>query len=41
MAKFDFKNYRFEDLEVWKLGMQIVHEVYKLVKNFLEMKYLV
>ena len=34
MAKFDFKNYRFEDLEVWKLGMQIVHEVYKLVKKF-------
>ncbi|MDP3015237.1 MAG: four helix bundle protein [bacterium] len=34
MVKFDFKNYRFENLEVWKLSMQIVHEVYKLVKKF-------
>ncbi len=29
-----FKNYRFEDLEVWKIGMQIVHEVYKVTKKF-------
>lgn len=30
----NFKNYRFEDLEVWRLGMKIVHEVYKIVKKF-------
>ncbi len=34
MADFKFKNYRFEDLEVWQLGMKIVHEVYKVTKNF-------
>lgn len=30
----EFKNYRFEDLEVWKIGMEIVHEVYKITKKF-------
>ena len=34
MKKFDFENYRFEDLEVWRLGMKIVHEVYKTIKKF-------
>jgi len=34
MSKFDFENYRFENLEVWKLGMKIIHEIYKIVKNF-------
>lgn len=30
----EFKGYRFEDLDVWKIGMQIVHEVYKLTRKF-------
>lgn len=30
----EFKAYRFEDLEVWKIGMKIVHEIYKLTKRF-------
>lgn len=30
----NFKNYRFEDLEVWEIGMKIVHEVYQLTKKF-------
>lgn len=34
MSEFKFKNYRFEDLEVWKAGMQIVHEVYGVIKKF-------
>ena len=34
MNKFEFKNYRFEDLEVWKIGMKIIHEIYKVVKKF-------
>jgi len=34
MSKFDFENYRFENLEVWKLGMKIIHEIYKIVKKF-------
>ncbi|MCU0660030.1 MAG: four helix bundle protein [Candidatus Pacebacteria bacterium] len=29
-----FKNYRFEDLAVWKIGMQIVGEVYRLTQSF-------
>lgn len=34
MSDYNFKNYRFEDLEVWQLGMKIVHEIYKIVKKF-------
>lgn len=34
MDNFNFKNYRFEELEVWKLGMKIVHEIYNIVKKF-------
>lgn len=34
MNKFEFENYRFEDLEVWKIGMKIIHEVYKITKKF-------
>ena len=34
MNKFGFKQYRFEDLEVWKLGMEIVHEIYRVAKKF-------
>ena len=26
--------YRFRDLEVWQLGMKIVHEAYALIKKF-------
>ena len=26
-----FEHYRFEDLEVWKLAMEIVHHVYKIL----------
>lgn len=33
-AKFDFKRYRFEDLEVWKIGMEIIHEVYRITRKF-------
>lgn len=29
-----FKNYRFENLDVWQIGMRIVGEVYKLIKKF-------
>lgn len=29
-----FVRYRFEELDVWKLGMQIVREVYKIAKKF-------
>jgi len=29
-----FQNYRFENLEVWKVGMKIVHECYLLTKKF-------
>ena len=29
-----FASYRFEDLDVWKIGMQIVHEVYRVTKKF-------
>ncbi len=34
MTGVPFKNYRFEDLEVWKVGMEIVHEVYQITKLF-------
>ncbi|MFZ5559249.1 MAG: four helix bundle protein [Patescibacteria group bacterium] len=34
VTKSNFKNYRFEDLEVWKIGMKIVHEVYQITKRF-------
>jgi len=34
MANFDFRKYRFENLEVWKLGMKIIHEIYRVVKQF-------
>jgi len=34
MGNFGFEKYRFEDLEVWKLGMKIVHEIYKITKKF-------
>lgn len=29
-----FQNYRFENLEVWQIGMKIVHECYLLTKKF-------
>ena len=29
-----FARYRFEDLEVWRVGMEIVKEVYRLTKKF-------
>ena len=29
-----FQKYRFEDLEVWQIGMNIVHETYKLTAQF-------
>lgn len=29
-----FKKYRFEDLDVWKIGMQIIHEVYAITRKF-------
>ena len=29
-----FNRYRFEDLEVWQIGMQVVHEVYKVTRLF-------
>jgi four helix bundle protein len=29
-----FQRYRFEDLDVWNIGMKIVHEVYCLTKKF-------
>lgn len=31
---FGFKQYRFENLEVWQNGMDIVHEIYQIVKKF-------
>lgn len=34
MHDSSFKNYRFEDLEVWQLGIKIVGEVYNLAKKF-------
>jgi len=34
MEEFKFKNYKFEDLEVWKLGMKIIHEIYRITKEF-------
>lgn len=34
MNQFKFEKYRFEDLEVWKLGMKIIHEIYKITKKF-------
>jgi four helix bundle protein len=30
----DFAGYRFEDLEVWRIGMQIVKGVYRLTVKF-------
>ena len=29
-----FQKYRFEDLEVWQIGMKIVHECYVITKKF-------
>lgn len=29
-----FQKYRFEDLDVWRLAMEIVHESYVLIKKF-------
>jgi four helix bundle protein len=29
-----FQGYRFEELEVWRLGMEVVHEAYTLAKKF-------
>jgi len=29
-----FVRYRFEELEVWQLGMKIVHDVYRLTRLF-------
>ena len=34
MEKKQFQNYKFENLEVWKLGMEIVHEIYTVTKKF-------
>lgn len=34
MEQSKFQQYRFEELEVWKLGLQIVHETYVAVKKF-------
>ncbi|MDP2593358.1 MAG: four helix bundle protein [bacterium] len=31
---FSFKGYRFEDLDVWKLGMKIVGHAYRITKKF-------
>ncbi len=30
----NFERYRFEDLEVWRLGMQIVHAAYAIAGRF-------
>ena len=32
--QFGFEKYRFEDLVVWQIGMQIIRETYRLVKKF-------
>jgi len=40
MPDFGFKNYKFEDLEVWKLGMKIIHETYRVIKNSLRKNFL-
>jgi hypothetical protein len=32
----NFEGYSFEKLEVWQLGMEIVHEVYSLTRKFPE-----
>jgi len=29
-----FARYRFEELEVWKIGMEIVREAYKITRKF-------
>lgn len=29
-----FKNYRFEDLDVWKTGMKIVGRIYSITRRF-------
>ena len=29
-----FKNYRFEDLDVWKTGMKVVHGMYAITRKF-------
>lgn len=34
MEKFKFRSYKFEDLEVWRLGMRIIQEIYKITKKF-------
>lgn len=34
MAQSSFKNYQFENLEVWKLAMNILHETYAIIKVF-------
>ena len=33
MRTSNFKKYRFEELEVWSIGMEIVHEVYCVIKK--------
>ena len=30
----EFRNYRFEDLEIWQIGLRIVREAYLLAKEF-------
>jgi len=30
----DFKNYRFEELEVWQVGLKIVKETYRVAKKY-------
>lgn len=30
----NFECYRFEELDVWKIGMNIVHEIYNITKDF-------
>jgi four helix bundle protein len=33
-VKTQFNGYRFEDLDVWNVGMRIVGEIYRLTQNF-------
>ena len=34
MSTDAFQRYRFEELEVWSIGMKIVHEVYRTTRQF-------
>lgn len=34
MQRNNFEHYSFEDLEVWKIGMEIIHGVYNITKKF-------